>query len=215
MNLTISVIVVVKNGAAYLLSAIGSIWAQTVRPNEIIIVVGQSDDDTLQIANSLPAVTVVAQQSTGLANARNCGIDHATGNLIAFLDHDDLWHPLKLEKQLPIFIDSPTIQYCTTHFSFLGGPRNTQSSAAGTPGTLIARAALFDQIGRFDPRYQIGCDADWFTRARDHQIKSAIVPEILFYKRLHTSNLSNKGSRNRQELFDIARRSIKRVRQTS
>ena len=219
----ISVIVVVKNGERYLAQGLDSILAQTLAPAEIIVVIGESLDATAEIAHAYPTVRVLMQADQGLANARNLGIKMAAGELIAFLDHDDLWLPNKLAVQAEWMHTQPTVQYTTTWMQFLledeseavsvpVSPADAGPQEAGTPSGLMARKALFMSLGMFDPAYQIGCDADWFVRARDAGIESAVIPEVLFTKRLHQNNLSRRGALNRKEMFQIARASLARQR---
>lgn len=219
----ISVITVVRNGERYLADALRSVLAQTLPPDEIIVVDGQSTDTTADIARSFPGVSVVRQDSLGLANARNLGLDVARGEWIAFLDHDDIWTPDKLQRQVAVMQAQPALQYTTTLLRFLvedgaaprsgaaTGPPETPREGA-TPSALVVRRELFTTLGRFDPAYAIGCDADWFTRARDHAIPTAVVPHVLLYKRLHTTNLSVNAVVNRQDMFRIAKASIARQR---
>jgi glycosyltransferase involved in cell wall biosynthesis len=216
----VSVIVVVRNGAAYLAEALASITAQTLPPREILVVDGQSTDDTVAIAQRVPGVRVLAQPDLGLANARNFGIQAARSPWIAFLDHDDRWHPEKLARHAAAHAAHPAAQYSMCGLRFFreaGGVLPTHGHAAAdaarharTPGALVAAADLFAQIGGFDPRFAIACDAAWFTLARDLCIPSVTVPDVLLFKRLHATNLSRRGARNRQELFQVARESILR-----
>lgn len=217
----VSVITVVRNGEAYLAEAIESILTQTVWPAQILVVDGQSTDRTAQIAQCYQDVEYLIQEGTGLADARNLGLRCAQGEFIAFLDHDDLWHPRKLELQLRRMREEPALGYTTTRMICLQvdddpAAREWQRAAIGeprtgpTPSTLMARRELFEQVGDFDPRYAIGCDSDWFQRARDMGIPTDELPEVLLHKRLHGSNNSRNAVRNRQDLAHIARRSILR-----
>ena len=78
---------------------------------------------------------------------------------------------------------------------------------------MIARKPLFQAIGKFDPRFRIGCDADWFTRAKDYKIKVAYIPKVLLHKRIHENNLSNDIQTNKYEFLTIMKESIQRQRQ--
>lgn len=219
----ISVITVVKNGERYLAEALHSILGQSLAPHEIIVVDGQSTDNTVAIARSTPGVRIIAQTNHGLANARNLGIAAATGDWIAFLDHDDVWVADKLQVQTQHMLDHPHVQYTTTLMRFIREPGAIVHAEldqatldtprpGSTPSALMARREVFDRVGLFDPRYRIGCDADWLTRARDDQVPTAVVPHVLLYKRLHRTNLSVQGLVNRQEMFHIAKASIDRRR---
>ncbi|MDZ7957760.1 MAG: glycosyltransferase family A protein [Aulosira sp. DedQUE10] len=221
---TISVIIVVHNGELYLSKAIESIINQSYQPNEILLVDGYSTDNTAQIAQSYANVRYFLQQDKGLANARNAGIDHATGELIAFLDHDDYWTLDKLQVQMNYLINSPDIQYsyanvklflesgCQLRSGF-SQKQFVEEQIGRTPGTLVVRKSLFDQIGKFNPRFAIGCDVDWFTRAKDYNIMAAFVPQVLLYKRVHGGNLSGNVKTNKKELLEVIKQSLNRQHQ--
>ncbi|NBC67172.1 MAG: glycosyltransferase [Bacteroidetes bacterium] len=217
----ISVIIVVKNGEKYLSDAIESVLNQTYLPSEILVVDGDSADRTAEIAQSFEEVTYIKQQNEGLAAARNTGINNAVGEWIAFLDHDDLWVSNKLELQVKRFEEMNDLQYCyglvqlfveegvqlrngfdESHFK--------EQLKGRTPGTLMARKKLFDEIGGFDTAYSIACDVDWFTRAADYKINGAFLEETLLHKRVHASNLSSKVETNRREIFRVIKNSINR-----
>ena len=88
----VSVIMPVYNGAAFLTGAIDNIRRQNYEPLEIIIVDDGSTDSTGQIVASFGSdIRYVYQANQGPAAARNHGLRLATGDLIAFLDVDDLW----------------------------------------------------------------------------------------------------------------------------
>ncbi len=222
-NPLVSVIITVYNGERYLAEAIESVLAQTQKPDEIIVVDGESQDNTEKIAKSYRQVHYIRDNKRGLANARNMGIDVCEGELIAFLDHDDRWTPNKLKVQIGYLINNPKVQYVNALVKLFlelgytlrpGYTRELLNRAmiGRTPGTLVARKSLFDQIGRFSTDFDIGCDVEWFTRAKDNNIPMAVIPEVLLNKRLHNTNLSGNVQVNRQELFKIARRSIRHHR---
>ena len=215
----VSVIIPVYNGERYLAEAIESVLAQTQKPNEMIVVDSESQDNTEKIARSYRQVHYIRDGGRGLANARNMGIDVCRGELIAFLDYDDRWAPNKLKVQVEHLINNPKIQYvnalvklflepgCTLRLGYTKKSLN-RAKVGRTPGTLVARKSLFDRIGRFSADFVIGCDVEWFTRAKDNNIPMAIIPEVLLYKRLHNTNLSGNVQVNRQELFKIVKQSI-------
>jgi len=222
----VSVIVAVRNGADYLSEALDSIGLQTLPPAEVLVVDGASSDSSVSVAESFPGVRVVTQLGMGLAGARNQGLALASQPYVAFLDHDDRWLPDKLALQVGLLEREPALGYCICQLRFLSAkgesivpPTNRAKAArsfpAVTPGGLVARRALFERIGGFDPAYRIGCDAAWFTTARDAGIPWRLLPLELLEKRLHAGNLSNQSRINRQEMFRIAAASVARRRSGS
>jgi cellulose synthase/poly-beta-1,6-N-acetylglucosamine synthase-like glycosyltransferase len=222
-NTIVSVITVVKNGGRYLAEAIKSILSQTYKSYEIIVIDGQSTDNTEKIAKSFPQVRYIRQSSQGLANARNTGIEAAEGELIAFLDHDDLWAQNKLSTQVQHLVNHPVSQYTITWMKFFlepgcslrpgFKPASLEHAQIGyTPSALVARKSLLPLIGQFNPDFTIGCDVDWFKRARSSYISMAVIPGVLLYKRIHNTNLSSNVQVNKRELFAIVKQSIEHQR---
>jgi len=212
----VSVIVAVLNGERYLRSALHSICRQDYCPLEIIVVDGQSVDHTAVIAQSLKSVKYICQEGRGLANGRNRGIEAAQGELISFLDSDDIWAVYKLSTQVDYLLRNPGIQYVTAWVKFFVEPGSrlrpgyTKKFLDGartgpTPGTLVTRKSVFSDIGMFDTDFSIACDFEWFKRAKDRDIPMFIIPEILLYKRIHERNLSSDVRTNRKEVFSIIR----------
>lgn len=217
----VSVVIVVKNGEKYVEKAIQSVLNQTYTPSEILLVNGKSTDQTAEIASSYSEIKIFTQKTSGLAHARNLGIEQAEGELIAFLDHDDYWVPHKLEWQVDMFLRDPELEYCYGQVQLFleegsqlraGFNENyfTEGHTGRTPGTLMARKSLFEEIGGFDPKYSIACDVDWFCRAADLRAKSSFIPEILLYKRIHLTNLSSDVKTNKRELFRVIKESLDR-----
>ena len=97
----VSVIVPTYNCAAYIREALESVLAQTYRDFEVIVVDDGSADDTQAVLAPFGTrITYVPQENRGAAAARNTGIRLAKGDLVAFLDADDLWMPLFLEREV-------------------------------------------------------------------------------------------------------------------
>src|SRR4051812_8731172 len=96
----IACIIPVRNGAAHIAEALESCLVQTLPAEDIVVVDDGSDDETSTIvARFAPKVRYFRQEWSGTAAAMNAGVDAVRSPLIAFLDHDDVWHPQKLEHQ--------------------------------------------------------------------------------------------------------------------
>lgn len=208
----ITVILAVRDGRRYLPSAIESLHRQTLVPAEILAVVGTSADDTLDYLRAQPDIRVLEQDGTGLAAARNQGVEVAGCAWIAFLDHDDLWHPEKLATQWRSLSSAEGAVASVTHFRLVEdvdpddpahvSSRPGQPARPGwTPSALLAHRDVFRAVGPFDPSLGMGCDTDWFRRLRLADVAVAVATEVLLDKRIHAANLSRDTAVNRAAMF--------------
>ena len=102
----VSVIIPTYNYAHFLPECIDSVLAQTVLPDEIVIVDDGSTDNTPEIIKpylSHSLIKYIRTENSGVSSARNLAIMEASGDLIGILDSDDKWRSDKLELQLPLF----------------------------------------------------------------------------------------------------------------
>jgi len=118
---SVSVVIPCFNAARFLSETIQSVFAQTVLPKEILIIDDGSTDDSRRIAESFGgSVRVIVQNNQGESVARNRGIEEAQGEWIAFLDADDLWEPVKLQRQLELLNRDSTAKFCFTGYRLFG-----------------------------------------------------------------------------------------------
>jgi glycosyltransferase involved in cell wall biosynthesis len=118
----ISVIIPTYNSGSFIRSTLESVLSQTIPPDEILVLDDGSTDNTLSILNTYtPRIKVFQQQNKGVASARNRLCELAQGELVAFLDHDDIWHPEYLKIQSGLFVDYPrAVAFFTGHVNFSG-----------------------------------------------------------------------------------------------
>jgi glycosyltransferase involved in cell wall biosynthesis len=112
----VSVIVPTLHRPTLLMRALGSVFRQTWRELEVIVVVDGPDPDTIAILQTIDDSrlrVIVNPRSLTAAGARNAGMDHAKGEWIALLDDDDEWWPEKLAKQMAYAADrGPVLVTC-------------------------------------------------------------------------------------------------------
>jgi glycosyltransferase involved in cell wall biosynthesis len=104
----VSVVIPAYNAEGTIDDTLRSVRSQTHRHLEIIVVDDGSSDRTVCIVNAHAAVdgriTLISQENSGVAAARNAGWQSARSALIAFVDADDLWAPSKIERQLEVIL---------------------------------------------------------------------------------------------------------------
>lgn len=213
----ISVIMPCFNAEKHLLASISSVFDQTYPNLELIVVNDGSTDNSLKILQNVNhnRLHILNQNNAGVCHARNQGILLANGELIAFLDADDTWHPECLNKLYQSLLNdkSAALAYC-------GWQNVGLSDGQGEPyippdyETLDKLALLFEnccwpihacltkkkailEASGFDNRFQTSEDyLLWLKIAKDHSI--ILVPQVLAY--YHHYNNSTQATQNKSRL---------------
>lgn len=147
----VSAIIPAYNSEKFIHRAIESALSQTHRLLEIIVVDDGSNDGTAQAAGRFP-VMVIRQKNGGPASARNAGARGARGEWLAFLDHDDSWHPQKTEEQLKYIRPDISAAFSEKY----PGKENVtfaemfDRNYGGNPSSTIIRADVLRTLGYFD-----------------------------------------------------------------
>ncbi len=219
----VSVIIPVYNGERFLADALRSVLAQDYRPIEVLVIDDGSTDASAEIAQR-HEVRYFRQDNAGAPSARNLGLTHARGELVALLDADDLWLPGKLGLQVRYLAEHPEARFVLTWQRVFMEPGISKpawvkpelladDSVGYLPSTLLARKSLFDEIGGFDTRVPLNDDVEWFFRVKEAGVPMGVVPEVLLHKRVHDANLGYQTGAGQRELLDVIRTSIRRRRQ--
>lgn len=225
----VSCIVAVYNGERYLGEAIDSILAQTLRPMEIIVVDDGSTDGTASVAHRYgEQIRYVWQPNGGPAAARNFGLSLIQGELVSFLDADDLWQADKLARQLARFHARPELDLCVTHVRNFWIPelrdealqfayhRHSQPVPGYVVSTLLARRQLFADVGTFDTSWRHVHDTEWFWRAAERGAVVELMPDVLAHRRLHHTNRSRvSAAKSRHEYTQFLKMTIDHRRRQS
>lgn len=192
---TVSVVVATYNQAAFIEEALESVLAQTHPPLEVLVVDDGSTDGTRErIARFEDGVTTVFQTNQGVSAARNVGIRQARGDLVAFLDGDDVWSPAKLRAHVEAAVRNPSaglvvvdgVQFHGDEvlrsslffgdlFDRLAGEAGTEvtgrfyrellrGSFVGTASQALVPAQVLADVGLFDTRLRTANDYDLYLR---------------------------------------------------
>lgn len=196
----ISVILPVFNTENYIADAIDSILKQTSPVSEIIVVDDGSTDSTVEVVKNYGSnLKLFCQSNKGAAAARNTGIRNAAGDFLAFLDADDLWIKDKINRQLIEFYTHPELHIVFGYVEQFVSPeldKVTQSRLKAElkqipgyhVGTMLIKKEAFKKVGFFDEKYQLAEFIDWFSRARNMNLKFSMVNDILMKRRIHETN---------------------------
>lgn len=213
VNQKVSVIIPNYNYAQYVGQAIESVLDQTYKNIEIIVVNNGSTDNSLEVLKRYGnRIYLVDQENLGQSGARKSGLAKSTGDLIAFLDADDIWEPTKIEKQLLLFSTKTELIYCgiarfseidqmliSTHLPQFKG--SCASAFISQPGvsivlsgesTAIFTRGLLEKVGGFDPNLNSAAGWDFFRRCSKFT-EFDFVFEALTKYRIHSSNMSNSS----------------------
>ena len=206
----ISIVMPTYNRAGYILQTIESIQNQTYQNWELIIEDDGSDDCTEEIIKNIndKRINFFKELHVGMEEARNRGLGKARGDLIGFMDSDDLWHPTKLEKQVEAFKNYPG-----AFFSLAGGYEFTEvgkpivffykqkdgvkfgnlfisffkSEVVALPQTFVFKKECLGMVN-FSKDIELG--HIHFILDLALNFKGVLLYEALFSRRLHHSNYS-------------------------
>jgi len=205
----VSVVVPTFDGEAFVGEALESILAQQHEPLEVIVCDDGSTDGTLAILASFGRrIHVLRQTNAGVSAARNRAAEQARGELIAFLDQDDLWEPEHLRVQVELldrrgecglaYADSRVIDATgaphdlrSQHLRFAEG-RIFEPLLQGNfipIETLVMRHELFRDLGGFRTDYTLLEDYELCLRAA-RRTRAALTPRPLARYRVHGRNVT-------------------------
>lgn len=212
----VSIVIPTFNHALFLKAAIDSICAQTYSRWQAIIVNNFSTDDTIDIVNGFKddRIRLINFHNEGvIAASRNHGIQHATGEFVAFLDSDDLWYPEKLTASVSalqagndlVCHGELWVEESTRPRKILYGPRSRatynkllyRGNCISTSATMVRRSVLVALNG-FSERTDFVTAEDYDLWLRIAKLTQHIefIPAVLGEFRRHGGNASNAVLRN-------------------
>lgn len=201
----VSVIVPAKDAARFIAESVESVVNQTYTDLECIVVDDGSADGTGDIVRAIADARVrcIRKENRGtVSDARNAGIRAATGELIAFLDADDVWLPRKLALQVAVFDERPEVGfvYCgyaitdssLSPTTFIGAVRDPgfrrwlllEGNGIAPSTTGVVRRDVADAVGGFRLELSVSEDLDFAARVAA-RCEVAAVDECLALYRTH------------------------------
>ncbi len=183
----VSIVIPAFNAEKVLVDALDSVRGQTYTRWEALVVDDGSTDRTAQVAEEYagadPRIRLLQQANAGSAIARNTALKEARGELIAFLDADDMWFATKLERQVQLVRADPGANFFFTNYWVWNGC-NDRSLRYATRGefpegdlleqlycknvfgtsTVMVRRETLEHVGFFDPELRHVHDWDLWLR---------------------------------------------------
>ncbi len=199
----VSVIIPVYNGARFIVEAIHSIVAQEYGSLEIIVVDDGSTDETAKIVAGLDRdVRYVFQENAGPGAARNRGIRDASGDLIAFLDADDLWATGSLRLLIHRLLDDPELDVVHGYARLFKDGEPTGGMDFLNPdevfpyyiGAGLYRRRAFERAGLFEEQLRFSEDTEWYGRAAELGLRIDRLEGITLMVRRHENNMTRGKS---------------------
>jgi glycosyltransferase involved in cell wall biosynthesis len=208
-NPEVTVIITTYNRATFLREAIDSVFAQSFRDFELIIVDDGSIDETHEILDSYgQSIRIIKTSRVGVSGARNAGISSAKGKYIAFLDSDDLWMREKLSCQVSIMNENPSVRICYTDEIWIRkgvrvNPKKHHAKFSGwifhrciplciiSPSSVMLRREVFDEVGLFDESMPVCEDYDLWLRITVRYPVLFIQEKLIIKRGGHDDQLSS------------------------
>lgn len=221
----ISVMIGAYNAEPYLAEAIDSVFAQTHRPLELIVVDDGSTDGTADVARSYgDRIVFASQENRGNGGARNTAVGLAGGEYFAFLDADDRFVPDKLERQLAALDADPDLDVVFGHVEEFVSPELDAQTRARVrapapvqpwmaPNLMLIRRASFEQVGAFSETLKVGVTVDWFARAEEAGLRRLMLPGVVLERRLHTQNNGLRHADKRSQYIHVLKAALDRRRE--
>lgn len=212
---TISVITPSFNQGAFIARTLASVASQSYPPIEHLVFDGGSSDNTLAVLlQAEPAVRWVSQPDGGQADAVNQGLQAARGDVIAWINSDDVYYPQAFAQVAARFAADPSLDVVygdADHINLLDEPFEPYPTAVWDPLLLphvcfICQPALFfrrrvlDRVGLLNPKLRYCMDYEFWLRLAAAGCRVAYLPSKLAGSRLYRSNktLANKPAVHRE-----------------
>jgi glycosyltransferase involved in cell wall biosynthesis len=219
----ISVVIPAYNYARYLGDALDSVWSQSRSALDVIVVDDASDDDPAPVVRRYgDRVRYVRQpRRQGPGASINCGVAHARGEFLTFLDADDTWPPGRLDILWSALHRGNRPDAVFGQAEEFWSPEVAEADRSGPPvrripaivaGGLMIRRSTFQHIGPLAEGVMLGDFMDWYARALDAQLRIDVESSVVLRRRLHANNLGRRERGARADYVRLLKRSLDRRR---
>lgn len=208
----LTVVMPLFDAAEWVGEAIESVLDNADRLLEVLVVDDGSTDGGGEIARAFgPPVRVIEQDNRGPAAARNVAIQQARGDVVGFLDADDIWTAGVPDPRIELIASGGAdlvvglVQPVTVGLQPWADPK-----PGVLAGAVVARRSVFSEHGMLDEERIHGEDVDWMQRMREAGVRGAQVQVVTsLYRRREGSLTQDRGS-NRQAMTQLIHDSLKR-----
>ena len=213
----ISVIIPVYNRPAMIAAALHSVLEQSLKPDEILVVDDGSTDETAARVDAFsPRVRRIHQTNQGVAAARNHGLREAAGDLMVFLDSDDLLASDALAILSEALADDPICDLVYGCMVLFRDEETTGVEGTGTPvflpGTFLCRSRVFQQLGGLNLQLGAGEWIDWYSRAQAAGVVMKPVMDVILHRRIHPGNMTRQRASSAPHYANMLALHLKRRR---
>lgn len=218
----ISVIIPLFNDAPYIQKAIKSVLSQGIEKIEVIVIDDGSTDNFAEKINAIndPRIQLIKQVNSGAAEARNNGIRNAKGELIAFLDADDIWAANKLKRQLDTLTNNKVNMiygqvkefYDSSINGYADLQKDVKTFVGYSPITLLISKSDFLRVGDFQSKWKVAEFIDWYDRAKHMGLAEIVLPDVLAFRRIHEGNIDRLHRPDAKQYVAVLKEALDRRR---
>jgi glycosyltransferase involved in cell wall biosynthesis len=208
----LSVIMPMYNCEPWIEEAVRSVLENADELLELIVVDDGSTDRSAEIVKSISGpVTLIQQENAGPSAARNVGMRAARGEIIGFLDADDIWVAGTPDERRVAIEHGADVAFARVQVLTGNPPKpfSDPTHAASIPSIFLTRDAI-DRVGELDESIVHGEDVDWVMRMKESGLRAEYVDQVAFEYRLRPGSLTRDREINRPAVVHRLRESLER-----
>lgn len=224
----VSIIIPCFNREEMIIEALKSVYAQTYRPLELIVVDDGSTDNSIKVVEEFSRqivsdtsikVKIYHQSNKGAPSARNFGLKHCTGDFIQFLDSDDILCSNKIKKQVEFFTKFPSYDfvYCQSMIfnhsigdtdKIVGNEKSKTLKGHIGANALktdlgLYKANTINRMGYWNENLKVWQEREYNLRLFTNKLSIGYIPEVLAYYRIHSNERISKTLTEQRHLDSL------------